>query len=452
MKKCIVSLCAFLCLLVFACTPAMADGTAVEEAVSAFLSSETARKAAEAQDPWVRFVYAQGISELTAPFDTFDTQRGKPLAVQFMLCSGDPKFKVLGKYDGSDPAAYLAAAAEQLKIADFKAKLNLKVTQSESGYTVEYAKGAEALLEKAAKSAAAKGRKAMSGKTMLAVITDYLAPSPIAASPKKVTTLNGEHTPAFEQFLERNSGVKTAGLSAATFYTIKGQKLDCTGGPEALKLAFSVADMSALADDAYLSLYSDYCYDVDAKSYTYEQLEEQFERAVEKLAIAYKRGKQKGLDCSLTLDLFAPDARRSYADYQPTDDPASAALIKFSNVFGLSSAIQELPDDPALEFPKSGVVSGKSKGTKVILRNRNKAVALCLTFINEGSGNETVVFVRPNEKATIYLPKGYYTIEQQFGVVWYGPEHRFGNVSATETEKNFHVLGSDYYHTLTFGQ
>ena len=112
-----------------------------------------------------------------------------------------------------------------------------------------------------------------------------------------------------------------------------------------------------------------------------------------------------------------------------------------------------MPDYPAQAFPESGAVEGNNKGTKIIVKNRSSEVALSLTFISEKT-NETVLvaFVRPGEKASVRVPKGYYTLETQGGVVWYGPEHRFGDVTASKTEEHFKVLGSDYYHTLTYGE
>lgn len=428
---------------------AAAENATIPEAVTAFLAGEMKEKAAAEEDPWRKFVYERGISEPSMELDKFDVEKGKPLSVQFLIASGDPKTKAIGKYDGSDPAGYLSSISEQVRTQDTTVKLSLTITQENGGYAAAYAKGADKALEKAVKNAAAKGKKAMNSKTILSVMTDYLVPSPIAATTKAPEALE-PYTDAFKQFLTRNPEMEKA--VDAAFYTVKGQKLDVTAGPEALRLTYSMADMADMADSAYITLYSGYCYDENAKSYTYEVVEAALEQEMASRAIAYRHGKQKGTGHEMTLNLLQPADSLTYKDYAAEGEKTLLNIVQ-ENTGALRIAVMALPDYPAQEFPESGAVQGDNKGTQIIIKNRSKEIAVSLTFTSETTGEVAMVaFVRPGDKARVRVPKGYYTLETQVGVVWYGPVYRFGEATASKTEDHFKVLSSDYYHTFTYGE
>ena len=216
--------------------------------------------------------------------------------------------------------------------------------------------------------------------------------------------------------------------------------------------SYTMADMDMLTGEVTLSLYGRYCYDANAKSYTYEEICDHVEAEMEQRAIAYRHGKEKGTQKSLTLNLLQGDTGLTYADYANDENETISSSVMGAALL-LKGRIANLPDYPAQEFPKSGAVEGKNKGTKIVVRNRNKDLALSLTFTSEKTGEVVLVaFIRPNDKANIYIPKGYYAVETQAGVVWYGPEHRFGDVSMANVEEHFKVLNTDYYHTLTYGE
>lgn len=450
MKRLIAWLC-MLVLLCAACSAAMAAGPTIEITVRNFLRDEMAGKAAEAEDPWLKFVYAQGAGKLDMKLNQFDVEKDKPLAVNFLLCSGDPKVKTLDKY-ADDPAGYLAAVSNAVQTHDTKAKISLSITHTAGGYEAKYAPNAEKALEKAVKSAATKGKKALNNKTLLAALTDYLTPMPVKATKKAPESLD-VITPLFQQFLVRNTGIAQAGFAEAAFYTFQKQKMDVSGGPEAVRLTYTRADMNALVSDAHVKLYAALCYDERAKQYTRDELGGMLEDGMNKRAIAYRHKKDKGVEGGVTVDLLKLPKTLSYVDFLGAEDGLAMILLKSAALDELTKEVAALPDYPAVAFPESGLAEGKNKGTKLIVKNKFEDMAVSLTFLKPGTQEAAaVIFVRPGEKATVRLPKGTYTLEKQGGYVWYGTEYRFGEMTATDTEEDVKIRDSSYYHTFTFGE
>ena len=451
MTKRIISCLVALLLLLAPLGSSFAAGAAtLEEAVSAFLADEMAAKAETATDAWQQYVYGQGVSEIAMDLEKFDVTKNKPLSVSFLLCSGAPDWKGIGPYEG-DPEAFLAAVAASAGRPDTKGKLSLTLSLENGTYSAAYAKGAQSALEKAVKQTAAKGKKAMGNKTMLSAVTDYLTPSPVAVGKKAPESLQ-EITPAFSQYLVRNPRIASAGLAAASFYTMKGQKLDVSGGPGAIQLHFTMANISDLRDEVYPGLYQKYCYDEKAKKYNDRELGEHVEEALEQRAIRYRHSKQADIKCTVSMDLFDLPKDMSYLKYLTGFKAIGMPMIKSGTIADLRAAIQELPDYPAQEFPESGLVQGSNRGTKVVVKNRNTALALSLTFTKKNGGDvAAVVFIRPKDKATFRIPQGTYSLETQVGVVWYGPEHRFGDYTGSNVEEGVRILNNNkYYHIFTY--
>jgi uncharacterized protein YceK len=163
-----------------------------------------------------------------------------------------------------------------------------------------------------------------------------------------------------------------------------------------------------------------------------------------------KKGSEK-LDFTINLDtLFLPD-------YAYAGDGYNDFLYDFSDAFSarlqdLTGAVSDFPDYPAVDFPKSGRLSGSSKGTKVIYKIPSDGAARFLQMRKVDSDELAVsAFIRPGEKATVRVPKGMYYILLASGEIWYGEEHLFGDSGSYARTEDIEIMGSNYYHTITLG-
>lgn len=420
-------------LLLFSCA-AVAENTAapaatIEEAVENFLQTDMAAKAKDTEDGWQRFLYEQGVSNIEMNLDKFDVEAGKALPVTFTFSSGAFAPKTLPKYEG-DPGAYLTAAVEGMKASTVKGKTSLTITAADGGYVAAYAPKAEEALVKAVKTQAAKGSKSFADKTFLAVITDYLIPAPITVPKKAPKALDSaDYRPAFTAYLKQNDiDMDQYPYTPALLYGLKSYKLDVSGGPESIVLTYARAqDLKDLMSASCEILTTDLAYDAQAKKYTGEDLSGLLVGQVDKDMIAFRHGKDKGEVSTYTFSLLslpqwlAPEAfygLRIAELTAHTDDRFSA----------LQSAVEELPDYPAVATPKTGWISGSKKGSSVQFKAPKDGILRAFVVYDENGKVINISFLNPGTKLTMYLPDGKseYQVVNCYGKVWYGPEHLFG--------------------------
>lgn len=431
MKKAFLLLLAVL--LLFSCA-ALAENTAapaatIEKAVKTFLQTDMAAKAKDTEDGWQRFLYEQGVSNIEMNLEKFDVEAGKALPVTFTLASGALAPKTLPKYEG-DPQTYLKAVVEGMKASTVKGKTSLTITAVDGGYVAAYAPKAEAALEKAVKTQAAKASKSFADKTFLAVITDYLMPTPITVPKKAPGALDSaDYRPAFTAYLKQNDiDLDQYPYTPALLYGLKGYKLDASGGPESIVLTYArTQDLKGLMSASCETLTTDLAYDAQAKKYTDKNLSGLLVGQVEKDMIAFRHGKDKGEESTYTFSLFslpqwlAPEAfydLRIAELTAHTDDRFSA----------LKSAVEELPDYPAVATPKTGWISGSKKGSRVVFKAPKDGILRAFVVYDESGKVINISFLNPGGKLTMLLPDGNteYQVVICYGKVWYGPEHLFG--------------------------
>jgi hypothetical protein len=424
----------------------------MEAAVEQFLQEAMAAQAQSASNGWQKYIYSRGVSSITMPLENFDITKGKPLAVSFMLTSGNPHIKEQPKYTG-DAQAYLNGIIQSMSAPDTKAKLNLNITNVSGGYAVTFAPKAEASLQKAVSTAAVASQKAFADKKVLAALMDFYLPSPMAAPKKAPATLPASmYQQAYIRYLDRiSTDEDTRLLLPAFLYAIKDCKLDTSGGPEALVLTFSVPDLYGLLESAGSDVQYDMRYDGRAKAYTQEDLKLIIAARVEQKAIAHRHGKDKGTAEYFTFNLFDPklelDAFALTSAYQEIDALQSMLEDAVSNT---EYSILELPDYPAVKNPKSGLVSGRNSGTKCYFNMPKDGLNYCICVYS--SWNDEMIlaaYSNNGSRVSVRIPQGnvYFVIGE--GETWYGPKYLFGETGSYMKTENIDILSNRYYHTFT---
>ncbi len=437
-----------LCAQAFAAGPALT----IEEAVHQFLQEAMAKQAQIASDGWQRYVFSRGAASISIPLENFDIAKGKPLAVSFMLTSGNPQTKKQPQYTG-DAEAYLSIIIQSMTTPDTKAKLNLNITEVSGGYAVAFAPKAEAALQKAVKSAAASAQKAFSDKKVLTALTDFFLPSPIAVPKKAPASLkDGEYRQAYIRYLDRISTDEENRLLLPSFlYAIKDCKLNASGGPEALELTFLIPDLLGMIESAGSDVQYDMRYDGRAKAYTKEELKHKIIANLEQKAIAHRHGKNKGTAEYYKFNLF--DLNRELDAFALTSIYSDSAAPKSkleTAVSGTAESMNELPDYPAVKNPKSGLVSGRNSGTKCIFNMPKDGLNYCVCVYSASSDEQILAAYSNNGgRLTLRIPQGtvYFIIGE--GATWYGPKYLFGETGSYMKTENIDILSNRYYHTFT---
>lgn len=451
MKKAFLLLLALM--LMFSCS-ALAESTpapaaTIEEAVESFLQADMAAKAKDTEDGWQRFLYEQGASNIQMNLDKFNVEAGKALPVTFTLASGALVTKSLPKYEG-DPEAYLKAVVDGMKESTVKGKTSLLITAVDGGYVASYAPKAEAALAKAVKTQAAKASKSFANKTLLAVVADYLMPTPIAVPKKAPEALNSaDYQPAFTAYLKRNGLDAEKDLNIPwLLYGLKGYKLDVSGGPEALKLTYTSPYVSTIITQASKTASRDILYDVKAPDYGTDEQTAFLVKRVEKDIITYRHGKTTGQSESYSFSLLSLPKNLNPEDFYTYTSEAVADTVS-SALGDVQVAISLMPEYPAVPNPKNGLVIGESSGISIKFKNNEDGNNRSLSVYNSSTDQlYSVIFIEHGKTAKARLPKGKYYFIEGIGDVWYGPEYLFGDFGYYSKTQTLEIKGG-YTYTYT---
>ena len=424
----------------------------MEAAVEQFLNESMEKAADNATDGWERYIYSRGASGIELQLENYDVTKGKPLAVNFMLTSGNVHIKDQPKYEG-DPEAYLNGIIQSMSAPDLKVKLNLSFEQSGNGYTAAFAPKAEASLNKTVKSAAASAKKAFGDKKVLTALSDYFMPSPIAVTRKVPSALRaGENQMTYIRYLNRiDLNEVDQPLLPSLLYAIKGCKLDLSGGPQAIALTFSAPDLSAMIGYANSEVQKEIPYDVRAKEYTSWDLMLKIVLSVERQAIDFRHGKAKGITERYEFDMFNMPQNEDAFSISSTNHDTEALWGKLESAAGdIESVIGGLPDYPAIKNPKSGLVSGKSSGTTCKFVMPKDGLNYSISVYSAYTSKKILtVFSSKGKQVSVRIPMGdvYFIVGE--GDIWYGPNHLFGEGGYYMKTVNQMIKSNRYIHTFT---
>jgi len=422
----------------------------IKHAVESFLAAEMERQAGFASTEWERYLYAQGVAEVTMDLAKFDITKEKPLAVAFLVASGLPDIKNQPPYQG-DPTSFLQGVVRAMGTRNVKVKLNLLITE-QGGYLVTYAKGAEASLQKTVKGQASKAQKAMVDKTLLAALVDYLMPTPVILPKKAPTNLALEvKNLAYESYVQRNGiALSEDPFTGAMLYGIKGQKLDASYGPEKMVLTYTVPFFSTKLQEATDNLCEELAYDRKAKDYTGDELKTQYVKQVEKDLVDYRYGKKSDVEEMYQINLLDLPKTVKPADfYQHESEDAS--LMGIIHQITIASTIAEFPDYPAIRNPSNGFVTGTNSGTKVTFQVGDKdEYNRSISVYDMSDRRISVTYLAAGKKTSIRVPQGYYYFVVGVGKAWYGPENLFGPAGFYQKLGPVEIKGARWIHTYTF--
>ncbi|MEA4898715.1 MAG: hypothetical protein VB115_10775 [Christensenellaceae bacterium] len=365
------------------------------EAVSNLLS-ELAQS--EAADPWRLAIYQAGAQTVT----------GDGQALSFLLRSFNPGLDRLGNYD-ADKKAYLDGLLSNVRAYGLEVKLALE----------DGAIGADAkeTIRDAVGKAASAAKTAFDQKAVRIAIADYLFPAHEDA--------DAERAPLFRAQAK--------------------QSLSVAGGPHALSLRCSGANPEKLLEAARTNAYAAFAKVSGANQSESAAIREAFLSALAARAAEVQKKPDEEFTLTLDIDDLAQDEVGDYDAYlkRYAFDEALDALA--DQVYGL-------PDVPAQEFPKSGRVSGSTKGTKVIVKAPDDQKGRYIQLRHDDTGEVAVTgFIRSGKSCTVRVPKGQYHILVASGATWYGEKALFGDAGSYSRTEAFEVLGGNYYHTITLG-
>jgi len=404
-----------------AAVPTPGPAATLEDALSDLLEelgqSET--------DPWRLAIYEAGAEDVT-----YDGEE-----LRFFLRSFNPGLNTLGDYE-ADRDAYLDRLLESACGYDLEIAL-----VPEDG---EISQGGRDAVKAAVSQAAAASRQAFDQKAVRVAIANWLFPAP--ADDVKSAEDMLDTSAAFDRFIEESDAdfYQDSELMAPLFYGQKKQTLDVSGGPHALLLECAGPNPEELADSARAKTLSDLARQAHANEMDSDAIREAY---LQKLAaVAYEGRGAAGESFALSLDVdeLAEDwPGGDYIDYVGRFDPYGA-------LGELEEEVWELPDYPALDFPKTGRLSGSTSGTKVIVKAPDDGYGRYIQLRDYETDEVAVTFfIRSGGSCTVRVRKGDYYFLIASGEIWYGEEELFGEYGDYSSTDLLEVAGSNYYHTVT---
>ncbi|MDR0929303.1 MAG: hypothetical protein LBM74_06255 [Oscillospiraceae bacterium] len=391
---------------------------------NANVNAALAKLAEETTDPWRKAIYEAGARDVAQSDGV----------VSFALRSFNPGLKDLGDYE-KDKDAWMAGFAQAVQAYDLAVSLDFSKGDEPTSTSLT-------ALKSAVNSAASKSKNAFDEVAVRVAIAERMLPLP--------TETLGSGAPfvltkAYSALLTSDD---MAQLLVPLYYAQTSQKMSVADGPHALKLKCKGIDSLALLEEMEGQVISELSKRHLANNMTEDEIEAY---AVENLCARAEVVREKSVssyDFIFDIDaFFEGDFGEDYDDYMKayTDDYETVLLVIAYRVWGM-------PDYPALDFPKSGRISGSTRGVKVIVRAPEGAEGFYVQFRKAETDELSVdLFVRPGGYATIYTPKGMYYVMIASGETWYGLEDGllfgdYGNYTQTE---NTEIKGGDYYYTLT---
>ncbi len=237
-------------------------------------------------------------------------------------------------------------------------------------------------------------------------------------------------------------------------HAVRVPKIDVTGGLSAIQVTGVLPDLDLLHVLASEKALSAIAYSDAGRTASSEDIDKALQVELDARFAAFKKSKASAKKTDptqlLTFDLrkladqgpdACPEVSTYHTQYGVTKSVVSTRLL---------NDVEQLPDYPAQERPKTGQLQGKKSGTRVVIRREKDAGDCCVRFTRTKTGESTVLaYIRDGEKITIYLPEGKYAMEVGSGNIWYGPEHTFGPDGTYGTDPNVSIASREYYHTFT---
>lgn len=384
------------------------------------------------RDAWQSAIYLAGAKNVVLENNT----------LSFALRSYNPRLSELGKFDAAeDKPAWLMNALKNASAYD----LTVSVPVADGQIT----SNGMNTLKQAVSKAAGTAKNAFTNREFTTALIQYLFPSPIEGKLQDASALLTP-TAAFSERMGLFSLSDTAPVSALSslFYAQKSQQLNANDGPSALVLTCIGADPSVLLSEAYTEVLDSQAYVGIEERYTsLEELYAALQLSMAKKAVNAQRTANYRFTLTISIDdLLLGRLPEGYAEY--------TALFTYEETAGkLGETVDQLLDIPAVSMPRTGKLSGSTKGTEVNFRLSADSYSTYIQMRN-ASTNELAVscFVEGGKSVRVYVPGGDYTIAWASGPYWYGEEKLFGNLCTMNKSESTEITSGRYSHTFTLEQ
>ncbi len=390
----------------------MSAQPSADQKLSDFVMQLLAAESEKAKDPWVKAILDAGVSNIQLLDGT----------LTFMLRSFNPGLKTIKE---KDPGEFMRLLYQNASAYDLKCTLT--VTEEEG--LAATAKSQKAFVKSVTK-AASQSKKGFNDKKARAALAGYLLSNQASQDLRP-----GAPNEEFE----------------ALFLMQQKQTLSVSDGPHALRLGTVGVTAEELLLRAYDATYQKLAKQQDANALPQDEIKIAYLQEMKTQAAALKKkGAEKTdfvLDIDRLFDTKDPDAGDAYNSF----------IFKYDGVYNvqlsaLYADVAAMPDYPAVDFPKSGRISGSTGGTKVVIKVPKEGYAT-LIQMRKVDNDELMVtaFAQPGQSATVRVPKGQYYMLLASGPVWYGDEHMFGDGGYYVRTQDLQIKGSNYYHVITLG-
>jgi hypothetical protein len=374
--------------------------------------------------PWRRAIYEAGARNVTESDGV----------VSFVLRSFNPRLSSLGEYK-ADKEAWMAGFIKAVQAYDLEVSLDFSKGDEPTDASLT-------ALKSAVSSAASKSRAAFDETTVRVAIAERMLPLPTE------TLASGAPFALTEAYSALSTSDSMAQNLVPLFYAQTSQRMSVEDGPHALVFKCKGIDSLALLQEMETQAISELAKQRLANAMTLEAIEAYAVQILCDRAEAVREKSASSYDFIFDIDaFFAGDFGSDYDNYmQAYTDEYELVLV------GIAERVWDMPDYPALDFPKSGRISGGTRGTKVIVKAPKGEEGFYVQFRKAETDELSVdLFVRPGASATVYTPKGMYYLMIASGETWYGVEDGllFGDYGDYSQSAETEIKGSDYYHTFT---
>ncbi len=373
--------------------------------------------------PWESAIYAAGAEDAAYNEET----------VTFKLRSFNPQIKSVE--DDEDAFIHML---ENTQAYDLEVTLTLN--EAGDGFTDKSVKAMKTAVTKAATASEA----AYDNKRFLSGLTSYLFPAPLKTVTKAEEVLKDNGT--FHRWLGIDSQPMEGDYSdwAPFFYGITTTTLSTKAGPNNLTVKCTGINPETLLKTASKNTLAYYSAIAFANATDSDEISEKLLEELADTAITMRKKGTEKLAIPVTIDgLFKGQVGSEYYDY--------ITLYDYSSVlWDLEDVIRDLPDYPAIAFPKTGRLSGSTSGTKVIIKAPKGDDAYYIQLRKYSNDAFAVsAFIAAGKSCNIRVPQGDYYFLIASGTSWYGETAMFGNYGSYSRTELFEVYSSKYYHTIT---
>lgn len=421
LKQLIALLLALLLCLFAVTAPAEGNRTWDADGLKAYLNE----LAKETKDEWQKAIYQAGAENLTEENGT----------LTFLLRGFSPDIKNLPKQK-EDPNGWLEGFFAN--VAAYRLEASLAI---ENGVP---AKASENKLKNAVKNAAVKAKEAFNQKTVKNALLDLLFPVPYqdAAAFKQ-----GALSPEFNQWLSwMGMGENHPQALSALMYAQTSRQMNLSKGPHALEISVRSVAPAALLSEANRAAIEKISKVAQANAMRYEELSAYFENELVEVSGTLRKKPADKQVFSVDVDQLAERSAGEAYDAFLTGFTVGEAADQFE------TAVRDLPDYPALDYPKNGRISGNTSGTKIIIKVPKDGFARYIQVRSVSTDHMLVdLFILPGGSATVRAPQGMVYLLIAMGKTWYGEEALFGEDSILSRTDDIEIKSARYYHTITLG-